>query len=133
MRKSERITLLLVPESGGSTFEVKLHRRVLMAAGIGCCVVVLMLTLGAKSFVEARALSNEVAALQRQKAQLEDEVGQIEQLEQLLARLERSNRQLRAILGEPVKPAAVPGADEPQANDSASPDSETLRPNHVRS
>lgn len=133
MRNGERITLLVIPESGGKTFEMKVHRWAVMAAGAGGVFLVLLLTLGVKSFVDARSLTNEVAALQRQKALLEDEVGQIEQLEQVLARIEKSNRQLRAILGEPVSQAAPSAVGEPQANSGDTvPDALRLRQGDLR-
>jgi septal ring factor EnvC (AmiA/AmiB activator) len=59
-----------------------------------------LLILGFRAYVEARDLGRLVARLERDKALLEEEVSQIERLEQILLRLQRSNDQLRAILGE---------------------------------
>lgn len=132
MLKGERITLLVIPEGGGKTVEVKVHRLALLATGVAGLLLVLLLALGIKSFVDARELSEEVAALQRQNALLEEEVGQIQQLEQVLARLEKSNRQLRAILGEPVSQELPVDQGETRADDNAVSGAERLRQGELR-
>jgi murein DD-endopeptidase MepM/ murein hydrolase activator NlpD len=132
MLKGERITLLVIPEGGGKTFEVKVPRLALLAVGAAGVFLLLLLALGAKSFVDAHELSAEVATLQRQNALLEEEVGQIQQLEQVLTRLEKSNRQLRAILGEPVPQELPSDQGEPQADDSAVSGPERLRQGDLR-
>jgi murein DD-endopeptidase MepM/ murein hydrolase activator NlpD len=102
MLKGERITLLIIPEAGGKTFELKLPRLLIMVAITASIAMLALLGLGLKSYLDAHSLGQRVARLEREKALLEEEVEQIEQLEQVLMRLQRSNQQLRAILGESV-------------------------------
>lgn len=102
MLKGERITLLIIPEAGGKTFELKLPRLLIVAAAMVSIAVLVLLGMGFKSHLDAHSLGQRVARLEREKALLEEEVEQIEQLEQVLLRLQRSNQQLRVILGESV-------------------------------
>jgi len=102
MFKGERITLLIIPEAGGKTFELKLPRLLIGVTAVVSIAVLVLLGLGFKSYLDAHSLGQQVVRLEREKGLLEEEVGQIEQLEQVLMRLQRSNQQLRAILGESV-------------------------------
>ncbi|MEW6749956.1 MAG: hypothetical protein AB1505_03150 [Candidatus Latescibacterota bacterium] len=95
-----RVTLLIIPEAGGRTREVKLSRLALLLAGILGAAMVLVVVLGLISYLRLEALQYKVSRLEREKAVLSEEVGQIRELEQVLQQLERSNRQLRAVLGE---------------------------------
>lgn len=100
MLKRNRITVLVIPEEGGKTFELKIHRLLLWFLGLCSIAFSTLLALGFRSYLDARDLDQMVTRLERDKALLEEEVGQIKQLEQVLLRLRRSNNQLRAILGE---------------------------------
>lgn len=134
MMKGERITLLIIPEEGGKTFEIKLPRLLLGACAAAGVVLVVFLGLGLLSYLDARQLGQRVVHLEREKNLLEREVGQIEQLEQMLVRLQKSNYQLRAILGESVgmeyKEKAFDGAGGSESFISAT---ERLRWGHVHS
>ena len=100
MLKNNRITFLVIPEEGGKTFEVKVPRLLLWFFGL-CSVALLgLLVQGVRSYFDVRDLGHIVTRLERDKALLEEEVGQIEQLEEMLIRLKHSNDQLRTILGE---------------------------------
>ena len=100
MLKSNRITLLVIPEEGGKTFEVKIP-RVLLWFVVVCSVALFgLLAQGVRSYFDVRDLDQTVSRLERDKALLEEEVEQIEQLEEMLIRLKHSNDQLRTILGE---------------------------------
>ena len=100
MWRGGRITVLIIPEEGGKTFELKVPRPLVgLCAAAGIAVLVL-LGLGLKAYIDARELNWIVSRLEREKALLKEEVVQIEQLEQVLQRLQKSNNQLRTILGE---------------------------------
>lgn len=100
MFRGKRFTLLLIPEDGDQTLEYKLSRGALWfwlsLAGV---VVVLVLT-GLRSTAEMYRLEKKVARLEKEKESLGEQMDQIAELEQVLLRLQRSNRQLHIILGE---------------------------------
>lgn len=100
MLKSNRITLLVIPAEGGKTFEVKIPRLLLWFVGLCSVALFGLLAQGFRSYFDVRDLDQTVTRLERDKALLEEEVGQIEQLEEMLIRLQHSNDQLRTILGE---------------------------------
>jgi len=78
MLRGERITLLIIPEAGGKTFELKVPRLLMLAAITTSIAVLVLLGLGFKSYLDARSLGQRVTRLEREKALLEEEVGQIE-------------------------------------------------------
>ncbi len=95
-----RITLLIIPQEEGKTFELKIPRVVVGFLALLGVLVLGLLVLGGYAHTRASALGEQVARLEREKFWLEEEVGRIEELEQVLLRLQRSNRQLHIILGE---------------------------------
>lgn len=116
MLKGERITLLIIPEAGGKTLEFKIRRYLVGVAAMAIVAAVVLLGLGFHFYLDSRSLGLRVTRLEREKALLEEEVEQIGQLEQVLLRLQRSNQQLRAILGESVRAddgPALPDGDAP--------------------
>ena len=100
MLKGGRITLLIIPEEGSKTLEFKIPRIAVAFFGLLGLGVVFLLGLGVVSYDRANDLANSVVFLKREKALFEQEISQIKQLESTLFDLEKSNRQLRAILGE---------------------------------
>lgn len=100
MLKKDRITLLIISETGGKIFEFKVRHSVLVAMAFFGLAMLLLFGLGLKSYFDARELSETVVFLKQQNALLGEEVEQIEQLEHLLLSLQKSHRQLRAILGQ---------------------------------
>jgi murein DD-endopeptidase MepM/ murein hydrolase activator NlpD len=96
----KRLTLLIIPEEGEKTHEFKVPRAVLWAVGLCLLCGTGLIAVGMYSFAQSRDLEKSVVQLQREKLLLEAEVEQIDQLEQVLLRLQRSNEQLRAILGD---------------------------------
>lgn len=108
MLKGERITLLIIPEAGGKTLEFKVRRYLVVVSVAVIVAAVVLLGLGLNFYLESRSLGRRVARLEREKALLEEEVEQIGQLEQVLLRLQRSNHQLRAILGESARTDGEP-------------------------
>ena len=97
-----RITLLVIPQEGGQTFEFKVPRVVVgLLALLGIAIVVLLL-LGGYTYQLSDTLAEKMTRLEGEKAVLEEEVGQIRHLERILLRLQKNNRQLHAILGESV-------------------------------
>ena len=98
MLKSDRITLLVIPEEGGKTFECKIPRLLLWFIGLLGIALCGLLVQGFRSYFDVHELDQLVARLERDKALLKEEVGQLEQLEEMLLKLKRSNDQLRTIL-----------------------------------
>lgn len=94
----KRLTLLIIPEEGEKTHEFKVPRVLLWMLGLCLLCGSGLFVVGLYSFVQSRDLESMVVRLEREKALLEAEVEQIDQLEQVLMRLQRSNEQLRAIL-----------------------------------
>ena len=65
-----------------------------------CCVAILaLLSLGIISYLDKYELAQKAAQFEQDNALLEEQVGQIDRLEEMLVRLKRGNDQLRAILG----------------------------------
>lgn len=108
MLRGGRINLLIIPQEGSKTFELKIPRVIVALAAALILLAVVLLGLGFQAYFESRALRHLVADLQRDKTLLEAQVEQIDQLERILRRLQTSNRQLHAILGESVGLEARP-------------------------
>ena len=100
MVKGRRITLLIIPEEGGKTFEFKIPRILAGLWGVFSLVVLALLVWGIGAYNKSRQLDNILAGIQKENALFERKLDQIEQLEQILSSLQKSNHQLRAILGE---------------------------------
>jgi murein DD-endopeptidase MepM/ murein hydrolase activator NlpD len=109
MLRHERVTLLVIPEAGGRTYEFKILRVAIWGAFCGGLGVVALLLAGLFFYLEARASGQQIARLQREKGLLQEEVTRIDELERVLLKLQRGNQQLRSILGE-----AVQAEEEPQ-------------------
>ena len=100
MLRGSRVTLLIIPEEGSKTLEFKFPRIAVVLfcfLGVG---ILFFLGMGFVSYNRANDLANSVVLLEREKALFEQEIVQIKQLESTLLALEKSNRQLRSILGE---------------------------------
>ncbi len=92
--------MLIIPEEGGKTFEFKIPRTLVGLWGIFALVVLALLVWGMGAYNKSRQLGNTLANMQKENALFERKLDQIEQLEQILSSLQKSNHQLRAILGE---------------------------------
>ena len=100
MSKGGRVTLLIVPEEGGRTFEFKIPRFLVGLGGIITLAVLVIVVFGIGAYYKSRQLGNTLASMQDEYALIEQKFDRIEELELVLSRLQKSNRQLRAILGE---------------------------------
>jgi septal ring factor EnvC (AmiA/AmiB activator) len=98
--KGRRFTLLLIPEDGDRTFEYKLSRAALWFWLSLAGAAVLLVVTGLRSAAEVYRLEKKVTRLEKEKETLGEQMDQIAELEQVLLRLQRSNRQLHIILGE---------------------------------
>ena len=97
-----RVTVLIIPQEGSKTFELKVP-KVLVA--LGCCgavVTVALLLIGGASYVQLRQLERSFAGLERDKELLVTQVGVVRELGRELSRLQKTNRQLHTILGQSV-------------------------------
>ena len=99
MFKRSNITFIIVPEQGRKTFEYKISSSLVWLLGLCCVVVLVLLPFGLSSYIDKHLLAQKVAQFEQDNALLEEQVGQINQLEEMLVRLKRGNDQLRAILG----------------------------------
>ncbi len=116
MFKRSNITFIIVPEKGRKTFEYKISSSLVWLLGLCCVVVLVLLPFGLSSYFDKRALVQKVAQFEQDKSLLEEQVGQINRLEEMLVRLKRGNDQLRAILGrqeELDEEEASPSDDSP--------------------
>ena len=116
MFKRSNITLIIVPEKGRKTFEFKVPGAFLWLLGLCSLVLLVFLPFGLWSHFDKYKLTQKAAQLEQDNALLEEQMGQINQLEKMLIRLKRGNDQLRAILGKPEvldKEAAQPSDDHP--------------------
>lgn len=102
MLARRRLTVLIIPEEGGRTFEYKIPRLLLWFAATVGLVVVVLLAVGGRAWTEARRLTHQVERLERDKNILVEQVAQIEDLEVVLRQLESRSRQLRSITAEAV-------------------------------
>lgn len=116
MFKRSNITFIIVPEKGRKTFEFKTATTLVWLLGLCCVAVPVILSVGISSYLGERELTQKIAQLEQDKALLLEQVGQIEQLEEMLVRLTHGNDQLRAILGTPEaldEAAAQPRKEAP--------------------
>ena len=116
MFKRSNITLIVIPEKGRKTFEFKISGARVWLLGL-CCVALLgFLPVGLWAYLDKYQLAQKAAQLEQDKALLEEQVGQIDQLEEMLVRLKRGNDQLRTILGrqeELEQEEVLPGDESP--------------------
>ena len=115
MFKRSNITLIVIPEKGRKTFEFKISSAFVWLLGLCCVAWLAVLLVGLSSYLDGRELAQKVAQLEQDKALLEEQVGQINQLEEMLVQLKRGNDQLRTILGKPEALDEVPAqrSDDP--------------------
>ena len=98
MFSPRRLTVLLIPEEGGRTYELKMPRVILWVAGVLGLGVLALLVIGFRAYSDARYLEKQVNSLTTQKEILQEEVDLVTKLEVTLTRLRSSNNQLRRIL-----------------------------------
>ena len=101
MFKRSNITLIVIPEKGRKTFEFKISSAFVWLLGLCCVALLAFFPVGLSSYLDKRELTLKAAQLEQDKALLEEQVGQINRLEEMLVQLKRGNDQLRAILGRP--------------------------------
>ena len=101
MFKRSNITLIVIPEKGRKTFEFKISSAFAWLLGLCCVALLAFFPVGLISYLDKRELTLKAAQLEQDKALLEEQVGQINRLEEMLVQLKRGNDQLRAILGRP--------------------------------
>lgn len=101
MFKRSNITFIVVPEKGRKTFEFKTSTTLVWLLGLCCVALLVFFPLGLSSYLDKRELTLKAAQLEQDKVLLEEQVGQINRLEEMLVQLKRGNDQLRAILGRP--------------------------------
>ena len=99
MFKRSNITFIIVPEKGRKTFEFKTSSTFVWLLGLCCVAILALLSLGIISYLDKYELAQKAAQFEQDNALLEEQVGQIDRLEEMLVRLKRGNDQLRAILG----------------------------------
>lgn len=99
MFKRSNITFIIVPEKGRKTFEYKISSSLVWLLGLCCAVVLVLVPVGLSSYLDKHGLEQKVAQFEQDNALLEEQVGQIDRLEEMLVRLKRGNDQLSAILG----------------------------------
>ncbi|HJP29316.1 MAG: M23 family metallopeptidase [Candidatus Latescibacteria bacterium] len=102
MLPGRRLTLLIIPEEGGSTYEYKIPRLLLWICLLLSLGVIALLAVGAHSWVENDYLARQVVRLERDKTILAEEVQLIVELESMLLELEQSNLKLRNMAAEAV-------------------------------
>ena len=109
MAKARRLTLLIIPEEGGRTYEFKIRRVLVWLAALGAVAVVFLLVAGFIAHAQARELRHLVARLELQTGILSEDRDKLLELEALLRELESRNNQIRTILSE-REPSAQPSS-----------------------
>ncbi len=108
MLAHDRVTVLVIPEAGGATYEYKVPRLLIIAAVVAAVAVAVLLVMGFRYFVLYQISDRQATRLEREKALLHEEVKRIDELERMLVQLQRSNQQLRTVLSESVRVEHVP-------------------------
>jgi murein DD-endopeptidase MepM/ murein hydrolase activator NlpD len=93
-----RFTLLIIPEEGGQTFELKVRRFFIWVLLGMALAVATLLGLGMGSFLRVQRLEQVVVQLRHEKKILEEEFLLVEDLEKDFQQLAMKNRQLQSIL-----------------------------------
>ncbi len=113
------LTLLVIPEEGGSTYEFKVARLYLWGLALIAAAVVGLLVVGWRAQQKAGYLAQRVERLERDRAMLAEEVDSIAELEEILQGLKTRHDQLRMLTAEafglPRAEAAGPAPRERQA------------------
>ncbi|MDA0337809.1 MAG: M23 family metallopeptidase [bacterium] len=102
MLPGRRVTLLIIPEEGGGTYELKVPRMLIWVCLILAICTVGLLGIGLRSWMANEHLTQQVERLQRDKAILAEDVTLIEELENVLEGLEKSNLRLRSMAANAV-------------------------------
>ena len=100
MFKRSNITVIVVPEKGRKTFEFKISSTLVWLLGLCSVALLALLPFGISSYLDKHKLAQKAAQFEQDNALLEEQVGQLDRLEEMLVRLKRGNDQLRAILGK---------------------------------
>lgn len=93
-----RLTVLIIPEERGRTYEFKVLRATFWLLGFVAVGVVVMLGLGLQGYTDAVYLRDRVERLERDNSVLVEEVALVADLERAVKRLEARNRQVTEIL-----------------------------------
>ena len=93
-----RFTLLLIPEEGGQTFELKIWRFFIWILLGLALVITILFGVGVGSFLRVERLEKRLVQLEHEKKILEDEFLLVEELERDFQQLAMKNRQLQSIL-----------------------------------
>ena len=101
MFKRSNITVIIIPEKGRKTFEFKISGTRVWLLGLCCVALLVLLPFGISSYLDKHELAQKAAQFEQDNALLEEQVGQLDRLEEMLVRLKRGNDQLRSILGKP--------------------------------
>lgn len=102
MPAGRRLTVLIIPEDGGNTYEYKFSRNLVWVAGVLGVAIVVFLALGLRAQLAGGRLQGRVALLRQEKGVLQEQVALIKNLDLTLRQLERSNWQLRQIASSAV-------------------------------
>jgi murein DD-endopeptidase MepM/ murein hydrolase activator NlpD len=92
------ITILLIPEGGGKTYEFKMPRFVFWLLGLGVVAVIAMLVISFQAYSDVGYLRQRVVKLEDQKEALTENVELLVELETDLKALTRQNLKLRFLL-----------------------------------
>ena len=92
------MTILLIPEEGGKTYEFKMPRFVSWLLGLAVIAVVAMLVIGFRAYSDASYLRHRVDKLEDKKQTLSESVDLLQELENDLNALTRQNDKLRRLL-----------------------------------
>ena len=94
------LTLLVIPEEGGTTYEFKVARLYLWGLALIGASLVGLLAVGWSAQKRAEYLAQRVERLERDRAILAEEVASIAELEEILQGLKTRNDQLRMLTAE---------------------------------
>ncbi|MEC8989667.1 MAG: hypothetical protein VX656_00350, partial [Candidatus Latescibacterota bacterium] len=84
MPPGPRLTLLIIPEEGGRTYEYKIPRVLVWVAALSGVALLVVLAMGLHAMLESKELARQVEHLQRDKDILVEEVQRVDQLEVIL-------------------------------------------------
>ena len=100
MPRLRYLSLLIIPEEGGRTYEYKIPRLYLWGLIAGAAGVLVLLAVGLHSWGKSGYLERRVERLERDRAILAEEVASIAELEEILRSLKLRNDQLRMLTTE---------------------------------
>lgn len=96
---NKRLTVLFIPDQGEKTYEFKLRHSLiwLIVSIVGFCTI--LLGFGLNGIFEAGRLEHQIAVLRSEMLLFKSQESKINELEQMLLNLQKSNEKLRSILG----------------------------------